>query len=264
MLKTILLAAVLLGVIGLAVGVLLVTAGEKFRVNEDEREIAVRKELPGNNCGACGYPGCDGLAAAIVRGDAPANACPVGGAVVGAKIGAIMGVDAGAFVKKVAYVRCAGDCDMAITDRKYIGIPDCRAASVVPGNGAKRCLNGCLGYGSCVNECHFDAIHVRNGVAVVNPLNCVGCGKCASVCPNDLIMMIPAGMPYMVRCKSQDKGKTVRESCAAGCIGCTLCTRKCENDAIHMQGNVAQIDPDKCTGCGVCAEVCPAKVIRKR
>ena len=27
--------------------------------------------LPGNNCGGCGYAGCSGLAAAIVKGEAP-------------------------------------------------------------------------------------------------------------------------------------------------------------------------------------------------
>ena len=58
--------------------------------------------LPGNNCGGCGYPGCSGLAAAIVKGEAPVNGCPVGGSEVGAKVAKIMGTDAGESVRQVA------------------------------------------------------------------------------------------------------------------------------------------------------------------
>ena len=264
MVTSILITALVVGAVGLIIGFLLVTAGEKFKVQVDEREAAVRAELPGNNCGGCGYPGCDGLAAAIVKGDAPTNACPVGGAVVGAKIGAIMGVASEDLGKRVAFVRCSGDCNSAVSDCKYIGIQDCRAAAVVPGKGAKRCINGCRGYGSCITVCKFDAIHVENGVAVVNPLNCVGCGKCVQACPNGLITLIPEHTAYMVACSSQEKGKAVKESCSAGCIGCTLCTKQCEYGAISMNGNVSVIDPDKCQACGKCAEKCPVKVIRKR
>ena len=91
------------------IGVLLGIASEKFKVEVDEKEILVRAELPGNNCGGCGFPGCDGLAAAIAAGTAPVNGCPVGGAPVGEKIAAIMGVEAGSAEKKVAFVKCKGD-----------------------------------------------------------------------------------------------------------------------------------------------------------
>ena len=88
-----LLAAVVIGAIGIIIGVLLGIASEKFKVEVDEKEILVRAELPGNNCGGCGFPGCDGLAAAIAAGTAPVNGCPVGGAPVADKIAAIMGVE---------------------------------------------------------------------------------------------------------------------------------------------------------------------------
>ena len=78
-------AAVVVGVIGLIIGLLLVMAAEKFKVEVDEKEIAVREELPGNNCGGCGYAGCDALAKAIAAGEAAPNACPVGGAPVAEK-----------------------------------------------------------------------------------------------------------------------------------------------------------------------------------
>lgn len=260
----IILAAVTVGVVGLIVGFLLVTAGEKFKVEVDEKEVAVRAQLPGNNCGGCGYPGCDGLAAAIAKGEAPVNACPVGGPPVAAKISAVMGVEAQASEKKVAFVKCAGDCDHAKDKSNYIGMQDCRATAAIPGRGAKKCLNGCMGFGTCVKACQFDAIHVINGVAVVDREKCVGCGKCASVCPNGLIQLIPDSAAYVVQCSSQEKGKAVKEACSAGCMGCTACVKQCEFEAIAMNGNVAVIDQEKCQKCGKCAEKCPAKVILKR
>lgn len=256
-------AAVVVGIVGLAVGVLLVTAGEKFKVETDERETAVRAALPGNNCGGCGYPGCDGLAAAIVSGEAPVNACPVGGAAAAAKISGILGVENKEAKKKVAYVCCVGDCDTAADKCSYVGIRDCRAAAAVPGKGAKRCADGCLGYGTCVKACKFDAIKIVNGVAVVNRSRCAGCGACVQVCPNGLITLIPEDAGYVVACKSQDKGKAVKEACTAGCLGCTACTKQCEFGAVTMSGNAAVIDQEKCTRCGKCAQKCPVQIIRE-
>ena len=162
----VIITVILLAVIGLLIGVLLVFAGHKFHVEVDEREAAVREVLPGNNCGACGYPGCDGCAAAIVKGEAAVNACPVGGAPVAEKIGNIMGVAAEAAEKKVAFVKCAGDCTKAHTKGAYVGIKTCTAAAALPGKGDKVCQQGCLGLGECVSVCEFDAIHIVNGIAM--------------------------------------------------------------------------------------------------
>ena len=61
-------AALIVGGVGLFIGVFLGVAGQKFAVEVDERETKVCDALPGNNCGGCGYAGCSGLAAAIVKG----------------------------------------------------------------------------------------------------------------------------------------------------------------------------------------------------
>ena len=53
-------ATVVVAAVGLFIGIFLSVAGKKFAVETDEREVAVREALPGNNCGGCGYPGCDG------------------------------------------------------------------------------------------------------------------------------------------------------------------------------------------------------------
>ena len=121
-----LLAAGVIGAIGIIIGVLLGVASEKFKVEVDEREILVRAELPGNNCGGCGFPGCDGLANAIAAGTAPVSGCPVGGPVVAEKIAAIMGVESGGAVKKVAFVKCKGTCDKTRVQYNYFGMDDCR------------------------------------------------------------------------------------------------------------------------------------------
>ena len=254
-------SAAVVGIIGIVIGVLLGVASEKFKVEVDEREILVRNELPGNNCGGCGYAGCDALAKAIAAGQADVGACPVGGAPVAEKIASIMGVEAGAGVKKVAFVKCKGTCDKTRMQYRYYGIDDCRKVSVVPGTGEKACSYGCMGFGSCVKACEFDAIHVVDGVAVVDKEKCVACGKCTEACPLGLITLVPYNAEHLVQCNSHDKGKDVKAKCDNGCIGCTLCTKQCEFDAIHMDNNVAVIDYEKCTNCGKCAEKCPTKVI---
>ena len=258
----VIIAAAVVGVVGIVIGVLLGIASEKFKVEVDERETLVRAELPGNNCGGCGYAGCDALAKAIVEGNAPVNACPVGGAAAAEKIAAIMGVEAGSSVKKVAFVKCKGTCDKANLQYNYYGMEDCVKMSVVPGAGSKACTYGCLGGGSCVKACQFDAIHIVDGVAVVDKEKCVACGKCAEVCPRHMIDLVPYSAEHLVQCNSHDKGPDVKKKCDAGCIGCTLCTKQCEFDAIHMDNNLAVIDYEKCTNCGKCAAKCPVKVIK--
>ena len=257
----IIIAALVVGAVGIILGFFLGISGEKFKVEVDPREEAILEVLPGNNCGGCGYAGCSGLAAAIVKGEAPVGQCPVGGDPVAAKVSEIMGVKVEAGVKKVAFVKCAGTCDKANTDYDYAGVEDCVAMSFVPGGGPKSCNYGCLGYGSCVKACPFDSIHVVDGVACVNPLTCKACGKCVEACPKPLIELIPYDTKHVVKCSSKDKGKDVMKACSVGCIGCHLCEKNCPSDAVHVVDNVAYIDQEKCTGCGICAEKCPKKII---
>ena len=257
----ILFAVAIVGGVGLFIGLFLGIAAIVFKVEVDEKEEAVLAALPGNNCGGCGFPGCSGLAAAIAKGEAPVNACPVGGEPVGKVIAEIMGVEAGESVKQVAFVQCQGDCDKAGVDYEYHGIEDCRMLSFVPNGGAKSCNYGCLGYGSCVKVCPFDAIHVVNGVAVVDKEKCKACGKCIEVCPKNLITLIPYDSKYAVACNSKDKGPVAMKACTVSCIGCQLCKKNCPNDAVTVEEFNATIDQDKCEGCGVCLEKCPRKSI---
>lgn len=257
----ILVAATVVGLVGIFVGLFLGVAGLKFKVEVDEKEEAVLAALPGNNCGGCGFAGCSGLAAAIAKGEAPVNACPVGGEPVGNKIAEIMGVESENSEKMVAFVHCQGDCDKAGQDYDYSGVEDCQMMSFVPGGGPKSCNSGCMGYGSCVKACPFDAIHVVNGVAVVDKEMCKACGKCIAVCPKNLISLIPYSAKTEVACKSTDKGPVTMKACSVGCIGCGICVKNCPSEAITVSDFHASIDQSKCIGCGVCVEKCPKKAI---
>lgn len=261
--SSIIIAVAVVGFLGIFIGLFLGISAIKLKVEVDPRIELVTNALPGNNCGGCGYAGCSNLAEAIVNGEALVNACPVGGEKVAKEIAKIMGQDAGESVKQVAYVKCKGDCDKAGVDYNYQGIEDCQMLSFVPNGGAKSCNYGCLGYGSCVKACPFNAIHVVNGVAVVDKDLCKACGKCVSACPKKLIELIPYDASYMVSCSNKDKGPVVMKKCQVGCIGCGLCKKNCPKDAIEVNDFLATIDQDKCEGCGTCMEKCPKKVINR-
>lgn len=253
--------AISLGGLGLAFGVLLGYASNKFKIAVDPKLPLIREALPGANCGGCGFAGCDAYADAIVRGSAAANCCTVGGAQIAEKIGGILGINQEPLEKKIAFVKCNGDCESSKNKYEYSSKISCIEASKLPGTGAKSCTFGCLGLGSCVQVCQFQAVHVSDGIARVDKSKCKACGACVEICPKNLIELIPVSKNVIVSCNSQDKGIIVRENCTVGCIGCKICENSCTYDAIHVSNNLAKIDYDKCTLCGDCVAKCPSKVI---
>jgi len=260
--NSIVLSIIVLVIVGLIIGIMLGVAGRKLAVKTDERVVAVRECLPGNNCGACGYPGCDGMAAAIAAGNAPVNGCPVGGAPVAEKVAEVMGVSAGATEKMVAFVKCAGTCDRTKNNYDYTGVESCKMIPFIPGGGPKKCSFGCFGFGDCVEACQFDAIHVINGVAFVDKEKCTSCEACIKACPQHLIELVPYEKKSIhVACSNTMRGKPVIEACDVGCIACKKCENSCPKDAIHVENNIAHIDYDKCVACGICYQVCPRDTI---
>lgn len=250
----------LLGGMGLLFGILLSIASNVFAVELDPKVEAMLNALPGANCGACGFPGCEGLANAINDGRAPVTACPIGGQKVANNLAEIIGVNAGNVERNVAVVLCQGDCDKAKNKFQYEGIKDCRIANELVG-GPKTCTYGCLGCGTCEDVCMFDAITMVNGVAVIDKEKCTSCMKCIEICPRKIIELVPYDNEVVVKCKSEDAGKEVRSYCSVGCIGCKICVKNCPEEAFIFENNLARINYEKCTSCGICVEKCPTKAI---
>lgn len=261
--SNIIIPAAIFSGLGLLLGILLAVAARVFAVKTDERAEQIAEILPGANCGGCGYSGCAALAVAIAKGEANANACRAGGAACAERIGAIMGVAVTAQEPLRAFVRCSGSCGQAKEKCSYEGVQDCIAADRMYGSD-KLCAFGCMGLGTCVSVCKYEAIRIVDGIAAVDPEKCTGCGACAGVCPKGLIDLIPRSAPYVVACRSKDPGATVRKLCDVGCIGCRICEKNCPTGAVRVVDNLATIDPTACTGCGTCAQKCPRKIISAR
>jgi len=252
-------ALAVLGGAGLLIAILLLVASLKLSVHVDEREAAVRAVLPGANCGACGFPGCDGYAAAVASGAAAINKCSVGGANVARSIGEIMGQEAGAVEPMVAVLVCRGGKDVAPTRFQYKGAADCRAAALLLG-GPKACVYGCVGLGHCAKVCPFGAITMgRNGLPVIDEKRCTGCGNCVRGCPKNTLRLVPRTKLVILACVSHDKGKAVKDVCKVGCIACNLCVKVCPAGALTMVNNLPVMDFTKCIDCGICVHKCPTK-----
>ena len=259
--KEILFPVLSLGGLGLLFGLLLGFANDKFKVEVDERIPKVRECLPGANCGSCGFAGCDAYAEAVVNGEAKPNLCNPGGSSAASNISEILGISVEMGDPVVAYVHCNGTCNNAKTKSIYYGVKDCNMAMNTPGAGNKSCEFGCLGFGSCVKACKFDALEIVDGVAKVNKDNCVACGACVNACPKGIISIVPKETKVLINCNSHSKGKEVMDACSVGCIGCGLCAKNCPKEAITMVNNLPVIDYSKCVNCGICANKCPKHCI---
>ena len=251
----------LVAVVSILAGLILAFAAKFFAVEVDERVTQIRECLPGANCGACGFAGCDDYAASLVANpELATNLCTVGGPAVAQKISEILGVSFEAATPKHALVHCNGTCQNTKYAIDYEGPQTCAACNTMFG-GRGTCNYGCIGFGDCVAACNYDAIHLIDGVAVVDPENCVACGACVRACPKGLIDLIPETSKIYVSCSSKAKGAVTRQACAVGCIACRKCEKSCPSGAITVNDNVASIDPEKCTNCGLCMSQCPTNVM---
>lgn len=246
----------IVAITGLVLGLGLALASKFMAVPTDEREAKIRECLPGANCGACGYTGCDGYAAAIASGEAEPDKCAPGGETTAKALGEVLGVEISA-TPKVAFVACQRNSKEKY---EYTGKKSCLSASLVHG-GPLECQFGCIGLGDCVSACRFGAISVQDGKVVICEDLCEGCGACAAVCPKSIIKVIPKAQKTRVLCSNCHKGPNVVKVCTSSCIACGMCVKTCENEAIVVENNVAVIDPDKCTNCGKCKDVCKRKAI---
>ncbi len=259
---SILIATLALGGLGAAFAALLAVFFRRFAVKTDPKTERVLAALPGSNCGACGFAGCQGLTDAILAGQAEVTACVAGGEPVANALGEIMGVAAVSGPRQLAYVACQGGTSRCGTRFRYVGIEDCQAAALQFG-GNKACTYGCLGMGSCVKVCPFDAIHINaEGIAEVDRVKCKACKKCVAACPKKIISMVPASQQVLVACSNLDRARRAKEVCTTACIACKICEKNCPEHAIVVKANnLAVIDFDKCRQHAICVAKCPQKTI---
>ena len=265
----ILIAVIVLGGIGLVAAVILYVCSKKFAVYEDPRIGQVTSVLPGANCGGCGYPGCSGMADALVKaadgGSIDGLNCPVGGSDVMSKVADLLGMAVANSDPMVAVVRCNGTCALRPRIAVYDGLRTCTAVNSC-GAGETGCGFGCLGCGDCTNACQFGAIVINKetGLPEVDEDKCTACGACVKACPRKIIELRkkgPKGRRVYVRCVNKDKGPVAMKNCKAACIGCGKCLKECKFGAITVENNVSYIDFTKCKMCRKCVDACPTHAI---
>ena len=243
-------------------GVLLTYLSHKFPGQATDDELSVRELLPGLNCGLCGFAGCDEYAKKAALEKIAPNLCVPGGTEVASAVSTVTGVAFDAVEERVACVACRGNYDVTADKYNYRGVLSCAASAQFYG-GRSSCLDGCLGFGDCAKACQYDAIHVVNGCAVVDPTKCTGCMLCAKACPKHIVFSKPKAASVFVACRSSASGRETRQTCKNGCIACRRCEKACENGAVTVIGNTAEINYALCSDCGKCAEVCPAGCIQQ-
>jgi len=265
----ILIAVIVLGAIGLIAAVVLFVASKKFAVYEDPRIAQVGELLPGANCGGCGFPGCSGMAEALVKGADAGSLdglmCPVGGADTMGRVADLLEMAIADTESMVAVVRCNGTCEHRQKIVEYAGLRSC-AAMHACGAGETLCGFGCLGCGDCVAACQFGAISINpeTGIPEVDEDKCTSCGACVKACPRSIIELRkkgPKGRRVYVSCVNKDKGPAAMKACQVSCIGCGKCEKECPFGAITVDNNLAYIDFNKCRLCRKCEKVCPKHAI---
>jgi len=258
MTAVIVMSVVLLAVLGGGFGVGLAAAAKKFRVEMDPRVEQVLALLPGANCGTCGFPGCEGYAKALVKGEAPPGVCAPGGPKCAKLIAAVLGLDAAEMEPRRAVVHCQGGWGVARRDFDYAGVQDCAAAAMVQG-GPKACKFGCLGLGTCRRACPFYAITVgEDGLPVISEERCTACGMCVKACPVSIISILPSRHRVFLGCSNPAaRGQAMKELCSRGCIKCRICVKATKSGAVTWGESLPKIDFERWTDPELAIEKCP-------
>jgi Na+-translocating ferredoxin:NAD+ oxidoreductase RNF subunit RnfB len=260
-LVTAIFSAGLAAVLGAALGVF----RRVFHVETDVLVEAIRGTLPGANCGACGFAGCDGFALAVAAKESDPGRCTVSSLEETQKRAALVGATVTS-IPTTALVCCrVGNCEsnkLAISRGTYTGMPTCRGAKSAV-NGTKLCSFGCIGFGDCVKVCKFGAIEMHEGLPEIDREKCAGCRACVAECPQGLIRPVvrSAKGAYAVCNNRRVVKSVVKQECSVGCIKCEQCVKKCPQGALSLKKGIPYTDYSKCDSCGDCVKACPQKVI---
>jgi len=238
-------SGLVLGGLGLFFGGLIAVAHRHLRVWEDPRIDAVTNELPGSNCGACGFAGCRSFAEGLVAGQGSPAGCTQMTADAIETVATYLGVDAGESQKRVARLLCAGGQGVAHQDATYRGLSTCSAAAAAAGGG-KACPWGCLGLADCVVVCNDDAIAMdATALPVVVPERCTACGNCVDACPRDLLQLLPLDEHLLVQCKSALEGDQAQDLCSVACTACGRCVQDAPDGTMVMEAGLPVLVSDR-------------------
>lgn len=239
------LAILLLIFIAGGVGFGLHAASRALAVPPKRGVPSVLSELPGIDCGACGYPSCEAYAEAINDRRTAHDRCAPGGPAVARSIEAVLQRRKRTVrPDRVVQVHCRGGGADTVREFEYRGMQDCNALfALYEGNLA--CKSACLALGSCIRACPYDAIIYDSGGKVwVDPDKCTGCGACVPRCPTGVLRWVPVDAEVVVACNNTEPGGRVEEICAVGCTGCRTCERRSPGAGYVISDNLATIRYD--------------------
>ncbi|MDO4629437.1 MAG: RnfABCDGE type electron transport complex subunit B [Planctomycetia bacterium] len=259
---TILVAVGVMLFLAVVMGWILGWANVAFRVEVDPKVAQLNGVLPGANCGACGFAGCNEYAEQLAAGKAKPGACTQCNKEANQLISEILGCAVAETYPYKAVIHCNANTFQRTGVQRYTGEPTCVAANLI--SGIQDCVYGCLGLGDCARACPNDAITVEDGLARVRYHRCVGCRLCETACPRNVISIIPFRQSQIlaVACSNPEKGMDVKGVCKVGCIGCGACQRNSE--IFQMGSNLPRIDYSQYQDgevLGLVVEKCPAKML---
>jgi len=209
-------AILMMGGLGVIIGSCLALASKVFYVYVDPMVVEIDEILPGANCGGCGYPGCSANAEAIVAGESPPTSCVAGSAELAEQIAGVLGLSIEAKEPDIARPGCTYGVDEAALKYRYQGLSKCQAAAMLYG-GMKQCHIGCLGLGSCMAACPFDAITMGDDhLPKVDENKCTGCGTCERVCPKNIITLSSVTRRILKEYTTEDCTTPCQRACPAG------------------------------------------------
>ena len=156
----------------------------------------------------------------------------------------------------------------ALTRRK----PPLREEPVLPpgSSGLHAYKTRCTGCQLCVSACPNQVLRPSDtGMGILQPVMSfergycrVNCVTCSTVCPSGAIRPITVEQKSAIQI---GRARIRPELCIVTTdeVPCNSCSRNCPTDAITMVGNEGHkrpaVDAEKCTGCGACEYVCPAR-----
>ncbi len=224
-------AAMLMTVMGLAIGIVLHWAQQQLQPDTHTQVDAINQLLPQTQCAQCGYPGCRPYARAIHAGHATINLCPPGGETTLQQLAKLTGQP----------------------PAPLVSTSDPLVRAVIR-------ESECIGCTLCIEACPVDAIvGAQQKTHTVIQGECTGCELCLPPCPVNCIDLVqsPAAVDIVPVAKAADD-----------CVRCGDCVPACPRGLSPVQlywdrsdmNRLETLRLDDCIECRLCDRVCPSEL----